>query len=122
MGLFDFVTNRSSKAIEYGNLYVKSSEKYIKLKVFEQLSLTIGILVKLIIISGLSFIAALFLAIAGAIALGDLFGSLLLGCLTMALLFSLIVLLVYSNRRKIDNMIIKSMSNKFFDTNESETT
>ncbi len=116
MGLIDFIANRSEQATHYGNLYVKSSEKYIKLKIFEQLSITIGLIVKLLLICGFAFIGTLFLAFTVALALGDLFGNLLLGVLTVAFVFFLIAIFVYTIRHKIDNAIVSKMAPKFFET------
>ncbi len=121
MGFIDFITNRSEQATHYGNLYVKSSEKYIKLKIFEQLSITLGLIVKLLLICGFAFIGALFLAFTGAMVLGELFGNLVWGVLVVALVFFLIAVLVYTYRHNIDNAIVKKMAPKFFETDGEDS-
>ncbi|MFV0566403.1 MAG: hypothetical protein ACK5NB_11295 [Flavobacteriaceae bacterium] len=120
MGLIDFITSRSGQATHYGNLYIKSSEKYVKLKIFEQLSITVSLVVKLLVICGFAFIGALFLAITTAIALGKLLGGLVWGALVVALLFFLFAALVYGFRQKIDNAIVKKLSTKFFETDDEQ--
>lgn len=119
MNLIDFITNKSSKALEYGDDYIKATEKYIKLKVFEQLALTTSFLVKLSIILIFVFISVLFLAIALAIALGNWFNSIILGCLAVGFLFVLLMLIVYALRKTIDNRVIKSLSDNFFNSEEN---
>ncbi len=120
MRIVDFIVDKSNDAINYSEDYIKSSEKYFKLKFFEQYSLTLSLLVKLAIITAFLFMAIMFLCFSAAIALGTLFNNLALGYLTIGVVFILLTILVFSLRRKIDNKVIQSLSNNFFSANENE--
>ncbi len=119
MKIADFLADKSNQALKYGEDYLAASEKYVKLKVFEQYSLALSFLVKLVVVMAFTFMALMFLLIAAAIALGNLFGSLALGCLAVGILFIGLTALVYGLRRNIDNKVIQSLSDKVFDDDEN---
>ena len=120
MALFDSIEETSKKAADLAEDYVRTSRAYIRLKVFQQLTISISLITKTVLIGGLLLIGVIFIAIAMVIFIGDLLGSMALGCVLVALLFIIAGAVVYSFREKIDSLIIKKMSPKFFDNADDE--
>ncbi|MTE27710.1 hypothetical protein [Winogradskyella ouciana] len=115
MSVFNDINNTTDKASEIGERYLKTSHQYFKLKVFQQLTLTMSLLAKILLIGGIVFIGIIFLAVALAIELGNVFESLVLGYLSVGIIFLAVALIIYSLRAKINRFIIKTFSLKFFD-------
>lgn len=120
MALFDSIEETSKKAADLAEAYVKTSRSYIRLKVFQQLTISISLIAKTVLIGGLLLIGAIFIAIALVIFLGELLGSVALGCILVAVLFIIGGTIIYFFRHKIDALIIKKMSSKFFDNSQDE--
>lgn len=115
MNLFESINETSDKIADTGGTYIKKSEEYFKLKVFQQLTISISVLAKLLIFGVLLFSALIFLAFAAALAIGKWLGSLALGYLIIGSVFIIIAILVYLKRSFINQKIIQSLSHKFFD-------
>lgn len=115
MEFFENLNEASEKLGDAGKIYVEKSQEYYKLKIFQQVSESISMITKIVIIGGLLFTALIFLAFALAIFLGDYFGSTSVGYLITAGLIILLALIFYVNRRKIDNIVIRRLSTNFFD-------
>ncbi len=115
MNIFESINESTSNAVKSGENYVSYTEKYLKLKIFQQLSFSFSALVKIAIVGGFIFLGLIFLAIAGAIALGDLLGSIPLGILLIGLLLMLFALIAYVSRKSIDKILIRKISKSFFD-------
>lgn len=116
MGIIESINETSDKVLDAGEIYVKKSEEYIKLKVFQQLSVSLSLVTKALIIGGLLFIGLFFLAFALALAIGEWLGVLALGYLIVASFFLIVTAIVYVNRHLINKKVIKSLSIKFFDS------
>lgn len=116
MNIFESINETSSKITDAGETYVKKSQEYYKLKVFQQISVSISLVAKAFIIGGLLSIGLFFMSFALALALGDWLGNLALGYLIISGIFLLVTLLVYYKRQLINKKIIKSLSSKFFDS------
>ena len=114
MGIIDSLNETSNKAIDVSEVYVKKTQEYYRLKVFQQLTMTTGMLLKIAVIGGLGFLALIFLTIAGIIFLGNVLDSMVLACLIACGLFIVFLIIAYVLRKKIDNMLIKKLSDKFF--------
>ena len=114
MGIFDSLNETSNKAIDVGEVYYKKTQEYYKLKVFQQLTMTTGMLLKMAVIGGLGFLALIFLTVGGIIYLGNILESMVGACLIAGALFIVLLILAYIFRRKIDNMLVKKLSIKFF--------
>ncbi|WP_452219648.1 hypothetical protein [Lacinutrix salivirga] len=114
MSIFESLNNTTDKATDLGDKYVKTSHDYLKLKAFQQLSLSISMIVKLFAIGSLVFLGLIFLAISSAIAIGNALESFTLGCLIVALIFIICAVIVYFLRKHIDKKIIRKISIKFF--------
>ena len=116
MNLFESINETSDKIADAGETYVKKSKEYFKLKVFQQLTISISVLAKVLIFGGLLFSALIFLAFAAALAIGTWLESLALGYLIIGSVFVIIGILVYLKRSIINQKIIQSLSHKFFDS------
>lgn len=115
MGIIDSLNQTSNKAIDVGEIYYKKTQEYYRLKVFQQLTMTTGMLLKIAVIGGLGFLALIFLTVAGIIYLGNILESMVAACLVAGALFIVFLILAYVFRRSIDNVLIKKLSAKFFD-------
>jgi hypothetical protein len=114
MGVIDSLNETSNKAIDVGEVYYKKTQEYYRLKVFQQLTMTTGMLLKMVVIGGLGFLALIFLTVAGIIYLGNVLNSMVSACLIAGALFIVLLILAYVFRRNIDNMVVKKLSVKFF--------
>ncbi|SEL01626.1 phage holin family protein [Maribacter orientalis] len=114
MGIIDSLNETSNKAIDVGEVYYKKTQEYYRLKVFQQLTMTTGMLLKMAVIGGLGFLALIFLTVAGIIYLGNILESMVAACLIAGALFIVLLIIAYIFRRKIDNMLVKKLSVKFF--------
>lgn len=114
MTIFESINNNSTKAVDIGEAYLKSSHDYYKLKIFEQLTISLSLVMKLILIGGLLFVGFLFLVISGTIALGYLLDNMALGCFIVGAVFALLGFMTYLFRHLISRKVIQIMSPKFF--------
>ncbi|WP_405384751.1 phage holin family protein [Maribacter sp. LLG6340-A2] len=114
MGIIESLNDTSNKAIDVGEIYYKKTQEYYRLKVFQQLSTTTGMLLKIVVIGGLGFLALIFLSVAGVIALGNILDSMVASCLIATAIFIVLLVIAYLLRKKIDNLLVKKLSVKFF--------
>ena len=114
MSVFESINNTSNKAADIGERYVDKSLEYFKLKIFQQLTYTISMVGKALIIGEGLFIGFIFLAIAGAIALGQALGNVALGYLLVGALFFIIAFIIYKVRYIIDGKIINKIQVRFY--------
>ncbi len=112
--LFESINNTSDKAVDIGEKYLKDTQEYYRLKIFQQLTESVSMMAKVLAIGGLLFIGLLFLALAAAIALGDLVDNRALGYVIVAGGFFLIGIVLYLQRSIINQKIILKLSPKFF--------
>ena len=115
MGVFDSLNDASGKAMDSGERYLVASREYFKLKIFQQVSKSFSFIGKLVLIGGLLLLGLIFLAVASVIWLGDLLDSIILACLVVALFFFVCGFIVYLFRKQLDTVILKKLSNEFFD-------
>lgn len=114
MGVIESLNETSTKAIDVGEIYYKKTIEYYKLKVFQQLSMTTGLLLKIAVIGGLGFLALIFLSVAGVLYLGNLLNDMVAACLIAGGIFVFFLIIAYVLRKKIDNILVKKLSIKFF--------
>ena len=114
--IFESINNTSDKAVDVGEKYLKDTKEYYRLKIFQQLSISISLVAKVLAIGGLLFIGLIFLSVAGAIALGDWLGNVALGYVIMAAVFVITGFVLYLNRSVINHKIIEKLSPKFFNS------
>ena len=115
MSLFKSLENSSVKAKNIGEKYVKASHQYLRLKIFQQLTLSLSLIIKIFAIGSFLFLALMFLAITTAIAIGNMLESLTMGCLIVAAILILVASLIYYMRKAIERIVIKAISIKYFD-------
>ena len=115
MSILEDINNTTDKASEIGERYIKTSHQYFKLKIFQQLTLTFSMLTKALIIGGLALIGIVFMSVALAIKLGKVLDSTTLGYLAVGFIFVVMAIIIYGFRAKINALIIKTLSLKFFD-------
>ncbi|GAL72328.1 hypothetical protein [Jejuia pallidilutea] len=115
MGLVDAISNTNDKAVEVSERYVKTSLKYYKLKVFQQLSISVSIVFKALIIGSLALMCVLISAVGLALFIGESTQNYPFGFLMVGLLFLILSIIVFALRRLINKWVIKKLSKKFFD-------
>ncbi|WP_396632793.1 phage holin family protein [Maribacter sp. R86514] len=114
MGVIDSLNETSNKAIDVGEVYYKKTQEYYRLKVFQQLTMTTGMLLKMVVMGGLAFLALMFITVAGVVFLANVIDSMVGACLIAGALFLLLLVIAYVLRSKIDSMLVKKLSDKFF--------
>ena len=115
MTVFESLNETTTKATNTAEKYIDTSKDYLKLKVFQQLTLTLSLAVKSAIIGGLIAFALIFISISGALALGDKLDNLPLGFLLVGLIFVILSIIVFIFRERVNSKIISTVSEKFFD-------
>lgn len=115
MGVFDSLNQTSHKAVDIGEQYIQKSQEYYKLKVFQQLTTTIGMFCKIAIIGSLAILGLILLIVAGTLALGNVMGSMVHACLIIALAIFVVSALIFIVRSRIDTLIIKKIAKQYFD-------
>ena len=116
MNIFESIKETSEKLTGAGETYFKKSQEYYTLKVFQQLSISISLVTKVLVIGGLLFIAILFLALALAMLIGESLENVALGYVITAISFLLITGVIYLKRHHINNKVVRSLSTKFFNS------
>ncbi|MFL1012446.1 hypothetical protein [Flavisericum labens] len=114
MSLIDSINETNAQASKVGKKYLESSYKYFKLKIFEQLTISVGMVLKIMLIGGLALIGVSFMAVALAFSIGRAFNSLSLGFVSTGILFLILSLILFRLRKHINNYVIKKLSKKFF--------
>lgn len=114
MSVFESINNTANKASDIGERYVDKSFEYFKLKVFQQLTYTISMAGKALIIGAVLFIGLILLSIAAAIAIGQALGNVALGYLIVGALFFIAAIVIYKVRYLIDGKIISKIQVKFY--------
>ena len=114
MAIFDSIDQTTDNAITKSEEFIRNSEAYYELKVFQIVTSSLSVLIKSVMIGILSLIALMLLALALANYLETVFESTILGYVVTASLFILLALIVYGFRRNIENGVIKALSKKFF--------
>lgn len=116
MGIIDSINKTTGKITDSGEVYLKKSQEYYKLKIFQQITISISVVAKVLIIGGLLFSALFFLAFSAALAIGEWLDNLALGYLIIGSFFIVLVLLAYLKRNIINQKIIQALSEKFFNS------
>lgn len=114
MSILDSINKATDGAVDSGEKYVKATQDYFKLKIFQQLTRSISYGTKLLVIGSFFFLGFVFLTVAGTIYLGQILNNMALSCLCMALLLFLITLIAYWQRKKFDTFLLKKMSKEYF--------
>ncbi|MEZ4803409.1 MAG: phage holin family protein [Gelidibacter sp.] len=114
--IFESINNTSDKAVDIGEKYINDTQEYYRLKIFQQLTVSISLVAKVLVIGGLLFIGLIFLAVAAALAIGDWLDNVALGYVIVSGAFLVICAIVYYSRSFINHKVITKLSPKFFDS------
>lgn len=114
MSVFESVNNSSKSATKITKKYVKTSVDYAYLKTFYLTSLSISNVTKIVLVGGMFTIGFVFLLVALAIYLGNVFNDISLGCVAVAVLTFVFALILFALRKMVDKQVIKALSKKFF--------
>lgn len=118
MAIFDSLEKNTNTAVDKSEEFLKNSEAYYKLKLFQVVTSSLGMLVKFSVFSAFMGIAFIFIAIALSVLLGEWLGSSVWGYILVAVIYMLLAVLTYIYRKEIDHIIIRSLSQKFFEEDE----
>ena len=116
MSILKSLDETSSNAAKVGQDYISTTRKYYELKVFQMVSLVSSYVVQFAILGSLIVLGLIFMAIAGASAIGQYFDNMPLGYLLVGVIFLLLGVLVLIGRKIIDKFIIQKLSKTYFDS------
>jgi len=102
--------------VDIGEKYLKDTQEYYKLKIFQQLTVSISMVAKVLVIGGLLFIGLIFMAVAAALAIGDWLDHVALGYVIVSVLFFIVGAIIYYKREFISHKVISKLSPKFFNS------
>ena len=120
MGVIDSINETNKKAADLGEKFLNKSYDYFKLKIFQQITISVSMIFKIITIGSIIFIGLVFLSIAAAFKISDLMHSYAIGFAMTGGAYLLVSLIVFLFLRKhINNFIIKSLSKPFFSQDEN---
>ncbi len=114
MSIFEEINNTTDKATKIGERYIKTSHQYFRLKVFQQLTLSLSLATKVLAVGSFLFVGLVFVSIAGAIELGNAVNSYALGFLLVGLIYFFFSIVMYGIRSRFNSYIIKKVGFKFF--------
>ncbi|MBU2919890.1 hypothetical protein KO504_00925 [Winogradskyella psychrotolerans] len=114
MSVFDDLNHTASKVSHIGERYVKASHQYFRLKIFQQLTLSLSLVTKVLAVGSLLFAGLVFLSIAAALEIGNALNSYALGFLIVGVAYVILSLIIYKLRTKFNSFIIKKVGLKFF--------
>ena len=114
MSLSESIGETNKKAIDIGEKYLNTSYEYYKLKIFQQLTITISMVFKTILIGSFLVIGLFFMALAVSLFIGDILGSYTQGFIIMGLLFMILSFIALLFKKRIHNFVVAILSEKFF--------
>lgn len=114
MSVFDDISHTTEKASQVGERYVKASHQYFRLKIFQQLTLSLSLVTKVFAVGSLLLAGIVFLSFAAALEIGNSLQSYALGFLIVGGIYVVLALLIYKLRTKFNAYIIKKVGLKFF--------
>lgn len=114
MGLIDSISDTNSKAADVSEKYIKTSYKYYKLKLFQQLSISVSLVFKSLIIGGFILMCLFSSFVALALYIGESTDNYPLGFVIVSFIFLALSVLAYVLKHIINKLVIKKLSDKFF--------
>ncbi|WAC03263.1 phage holin family protein [Lacinutrix neustonica] len=114
MSIFNSLNETSSHAVDTGEKLFKKSYEYYRLKIFQQVSVSISMVLKAILIGGLALIGLFFMAIALAFLIGALIANYAAGFVIVGGLFVLLSVILYLTRNMINKSVVQKLSKTFF--------
>ncbi|KAB1067764.1 hypothetical protein F6U93_09170 [Tamlana haliotis] len=114
MGLIDAINETNTKAVHMSERYVKESYTFHRLKIFKEITVSISLVFKLVVIGGFGLIATLLAAMGLALLIGKMIANYPLGFLIVGGLFMVVSIIAYLFRRHFNDMVVKKLSKPFF--------
>ena len=115
------ITDNISELIDVSRKYIEANLKLYKLSLLERLSKVVSLIISttLVILGGALFI--LFLSLSIAVYIGNLLESQALGYLIMALIFLLLVIILWIKRQTlVINHVIRNLNDIVFTDDEPD--
>ena len=103
----------SHKAVKIGQKYIDASQRYIELKIFQQLAMTISLVGKIMVVGSFVFIAFLLLFLSMSLSLGEWLDNTVLGYLAAAGISILLAVITFLFRKHINTLVISKLSKSF---------
>ncbi|WP_452223186.1 hypothetical protein [Lacinutrix chionoecetis] len=114
MSVIDSISDASSKAVDKSEEYLRKSHDFYKLKIFQQLSISVSMIFKAVAIGGVFLMGMVFLAISLAFYIGALLDNYTLGFVIVGVILILCAFLLFIFRSFIDSKVIQELSKTFF--------
>lgn len=114
MSVFEDINDTTEKASNIGERYIKSSHQYFKLKIFQQLTLSLSLVAKVLAVGSLLLVGLAFLSVAAAMEMSRLLDSHSLGFLLVGFFYVIISVIIYKLRAKFNTIIIKKVGQNYF--------
>ncbi len=114
MSIGESIAETNKKATDIGEKYLKTSYEYYKLKIFQQLTVTISMVFKAILIGGFFVIGLGFMALALAVFIGEILNSYTQGFIIMGLIFMCFSFIALLFKKRVNDFVVAILSEKFF--------
>ncbi len=114
MSLGESLGETNKKATDLGEKYLKTSYEYYKLKIFQQLTVTISMVFKAILIGGFFVIGLGFMALALALFIGEILDNYTQGFILTGLIFICLSFIALLFKKRVNDFVVNILSEKFF--------
>lgn len=116
MSIINSLKQTGNESVKSAENYIKHTQDYLELKMFQQISLIFSLFIKTLLFGGLIFIGLMMFVISGVIKLGEYLESDSLALVYVGLgIFAVSGILYAFRKRLFDTYIIKKMGKAFFD-------
>lgn len=114
MSIVESIGETNKKAADLGEKYLDTSYEYYKLKIFQQLTITVSMVFKAILIGSFLAVGLTFTALAVAISIGKALGNYAQGFILVGLVFIFLSFIAFLFKKRINNFVVDLLSEKFF--------
>jgi len=104
----------NKKAIDISEKYLNTSYEYYKLKIFQQLTITISMVFKAILIGSFLAIGLFFMALGLALFIGEALGNYTQGFIIVGLIFLFLSFMALLLKKRVNDFVVSILSEKFF--------
>jgi len=104
----------NKKAIDISEKYLNTSYEYYKLKIFQQLTITISMVFKAILIGSFLAIGLFFMALGLALFIGEALGNYTQGFIIVGLIFLFLSFIALLLKKRVNDFVVSILSEKFF--------
>lgn len=114
MSIVESIGETNKKATDLGEKYLKTSYEYYKLKIFQQLTITISMVFKAILIGSFLAIGLFFMAMALALFIGEALDNYTQGFIIVGLIFIFLSFIALLFKKRVNDFVVNLLSEKFF--------